>query len=121
MIGFIRRSLDGGKTWGKEEKMKTEKKGIIGPAKNPPIILPNGAIISGATRNGESYIELSRDNGFTWKKFPDISWSRDSFIQPSLLRWDDGFMRMVSCTDFGLSKLSGREVQGWKRMGPGLL
>ena len=90
---YIKRSIDGGKTWGQAEKMKAKFKG---PAKNPPILLPNGLMVSGASSWGATavHVETSKDDGITWKSWPDISFDFD-LTQPSIFPIGNGRYRMV--------------------------
>eukprot|EP00232_Nephroselmis_pyriformis_P015578 CAMPEP_0182898010 /NCGR_PEP_ID=MMETSP0034_2-20130328/27231_1 /TAXON_ID=156128 /ORGANISM="Nephroselmis pyriformis, Strain CCMP717" /LENGTH=214 /DNA_ID=CAMNT_0025031957 /DNA_START=1 /DNA_END=641 /DNA_ORIENTATION=+ len=42
-VGYIKRSMDEGLTWGEPEEMPS---GIIGPAKNKPLVLDDGTILA---------------------------------------------------------------------------
>lgn len=92
--GYIRRSTDGGITWGEEEPMAD---GLVGPAKNPPLLLPDGTILSPSSdENNEwtSHVEISRDLGYTWQRLDDLSY-RSGIIQPAIFRTLDGRTRML--------------------------
>src|SRR5262245_8256355 len=68
--GFIRRSTDQGRTWGAVEQMPA---GLLGPIKNKPIQLADGAILAGTSvesyRTWTSWVERSSDEGRTWRRF----------------------------------------------------
>lgn len=84
--GWIKRSLDDGKTWGSEERLPG---GILGPIKNKPL-LHNNTLVCGSSV--ESYlsdavwIELTKDRGRTWEKRGPIYFSNSTYglIQPAL-------------------------------------
>lgn len=67
-------STDDGKTWSAPEHLPA---GLLGPIKDKPLVLNNGAIVSGTSV--ESYtswavwIERSTDNGTTWQTIGPIS------------------------------------------------
>lgn len=65
--GWLVRSKDGGKTWGKREALP---EGFLGPIKNKPEYI-NGRIICPSSREGKGgwriHFEYSDDKGKTWK------------------------------------------------------
>ena len=65
--GWLTRSTDGGKTWGKREPLP---EGFLGPIKNKPEYI-NGRIIAPSSTEGKNgwriHFEISDDNGKTWK------------------------------------------------------
>mmetsp|Transcript_34074 Transcript_34074/g.96582 ORF Transcript_34074/g.96582 Transcript_34074/m.96582 type:complete len:494 (+) Transcript_34074:500-1981(+) len=92
--GYVVRSKDGGLTWGPAQELPT---GILGPVKNPPIVLEDGTIISpSSTEDGvwKAHVEISKDGGATWARGEDLS-HRKGIIQPAIMRTVDGKLRMV--------------------------
>ena len=92
--GYIMRSPDGGVTWSEAAPLEP---GILGPTKNPPFILSDGTILSPSSdEQGEwtSHVEVSKDDGFTWKREPDLHFGQ-GIIQPSMFRTLDGTLHMV--------------------------
>jgi predicted neuraminidase len=71
--GFVKRSTDGGKTWGKEEILPA---GLLGPIKNKPIEY-KGAILAPTSVESHrawcSWVERSTDDGKTWTRHGPIA------------------------------------------------
>ena len=84
--GWMKRSSDYGKTWGKAERLPD---GILGPIRNQPY-LADGLLIcpSSTERDGwKVHFEFTKDNGRTWTKGPDLNDGKPiSGIQPAVLR-----------------------------------
>lgn len=92
--GYMMRSRDGGLTWSDAEPMEP---GIVGPAKNPPIILSDGTIMSPSSdenRDWTSHVEVSHDGGYRWKRQPSLHFN-GGIIQPAIFQTHDGVIRMV--------------------------
>ena len=71
---------------------------LFGPAKNPPVILADGTLVAPSSDEYEewtSHVELSKDFGRTWKRYPDIHFSR-GIIQPAIFVIPGGRLRMVN-------------------------
>jgi predicted neuraminidase len=71
--GARKSSGDDGATWSAEDRLPD---GILGPIKDKPLVLPNGDIVSGSSREGAkwtAWVERSTDNGRTWTKFGPIT------------------------------------------------
>jgi predicted neuraminidase len=66
-------SGDEGKTWSVEERLP---EGILGPIKDKPLVLADGAVVSGSSvENGKwnAWVERSVDGGKTFTKFGPIT------------------------------------------------
>ncbi len=90
--GFVKRSSDGGKSWGKAELLPA---GLLGPIKNKPIEF-KGAILAPTSvesyRAWCSWVERSTDDGKTWTRYGPIAVPGKPYglIQPTLLTTSDG-------------------------------
>lgn len=106
-VSFIKRSYDQGKHWFEEEILPA---GIVGPTKNKPIFTANGTLIAPSsveTGNPEDlfkatacWIEISEDNGRTWKKIGPLDLEDRKFgvIEPALFYDKDNNIRLM-CRD----------------------
>lgn len=112
--GEVKTSDDGGKTWGAARKLP---EGILGPVKNKPVVLADGAWLSGSSTEGNRegwlvHFELSRDAGATWTKIGPVGKGPAlEGIQPSILFHKDGALQAV-----GRSK-QGVVFQTWSKDG----
>jgi len=103
--GMVVTSDDGGKTWGKPRRLPD---GILGPVKNKPVQLPDGAWLSASSTEGNAdgwlvHFERSRDAGQTWEKIGPVK-KGPAFdaIQPSILLHKDGKLQAVGRTKQGV-------------------
>jgi len=89
-------SDDNGSTWGKQTKMP---EGILGPAKNKPVQLKDGTILSPTSNQigakWRTWIERSKDHGRSWELIPVDTSTRFDVIQPSILTYKDGQMQVL--------------------------
>lgn len=90
--GFVRKSMDSGKTWSKPEMMFA---GMWGPVRAKPIQLGSGTILAGTSVESHSnwtpYVDRSADDGATWKRsngFPMPGKFKQ--IQPTLFQTEAG-------------------------------
>ena len=114
--GLMITSADGGKTWSKPVRLPD---GILGPIKNKPVQLADGAWFSptstegnaeGKTEKGDVeggwlvHFELSRDDGKTWEKIGPVAKGGPKFdaIQPSILFHKDGRLEALCRTKQGV-------------------
>ena len=85
--GFVKRSTDGGKTWGKPDLLPA---GLLGPIKNKPIEV-KGVILSPTSVESHrawcSWVERSTNDGKTWTRHGPIQvpGKPHGIIQPTLL------------------------------------
>ena len=111
-------SKDGGKTWGKREKLP---EGIYGPIKNKPI-LHNGRLIAPTSdeRDGwKIYFEYSDDMGKTWRRTPFVEANKGvKAIQPSIILLPDGRLEALCRTRSGHIGVtySGDNGETWSKL-----
>ncbi len=116
--GEVKTSGDGGRTWSAARRLPED---ILGPIKNKPVQLADGAILSGSsveyfvdpeTQEDEvwqAHIERSTDGGESWTKIGPLNdGSRFNAIQPSILIWPEGRLQLL-CR----SERAGRIVEAW--------
>src|SRR5438874_6072149 len=105
--GYVRRSTDAGRTWSKIEPLPA---GLLGPIKNKPIQLANGAIVAPTSVESHKawacWIERSTDDGKTWKKFGPIAVPGHPYgiIQPTLFETRNGKI-LALCRSRGLHQI----------------
>lgn len=88
--GMVSRSFDNGRTWSRGERLPG---GILGPAKNKPVELPGGRVVSPCSvelpneGRWRVYFELSDDAGRTWHATEPVSQPSEipRAVQPTLL------------------------------------
>jgi predicted neuraminidase len=71
--GMRKRSSDEGVTWSAAEKLP---EGVLGPIKDKPLVLADGAIVSGSSVENDkwtAWIERSADDGKSWTKAGPIT------------------------------------------------
>jgi predicted neuraminidase len=104
--GYMMTSPDGGNTWSKPTRLP---EGILGPIKNKPVQLADGAWLSPSSTEGNGdgwlvHFELSHDAGKTWEKIGPINKGSAKFdaIQPSILFYRDGRLEALCRTEQGV-------------------
>jgi predicted neuraminidase len=106
--GMRKTSDDGGQTWSVPEHLPD---GIIGPAKNKPIELDDGTILSPSSDEHDGwklYIDRSTDQGQSWQHVGPLADNRQfSAIQPTLLAWPSGMLQLLARSG------EGRIVESW--------
>jgi predicted neuraminidase len=112
--GMARTSTDDGRTWSAARRLPD---GVLGPIKNKPVRLADGAVIAPSSTETSAapsiwriHFELTRDNGRSWivarpSSHPDAA--PIDAIQPSILIHNDGRLQAV-----GRSR-SGRIFETW--------
>jgi predicted neuraminidase len=112
--GEMKTSADGGRTWSAARRLPD---GILGPVKNKPVVLLDGAWLAGSSTEGNRdgwlvHFELTRDEGATWTKIGPVGKGPGfDAIQPSLLVHRDGRLQAVGRTKQGVI------FQTWSRDG----
>jgi predicted neuraminidase len=85
--GMMMSSPDGGRTWATPRRLPA---GILGPVKNHPLVLDDGALLCGSSTEDagwQVHFERTSDRGATWEKTDPINDGRAvGLIQPALLR-----------------------------------
>ena len=103
--GMMMSSADRGKTWSAPRRLPD---GILGPIKNKPVQLADGAWLSPSSTEGNKdgwlvHFELSRDAGATWAKIgPVAKGPALDAIQPSILLHQGGTLEAVCRTKQGV-------------------
>jgi len=112
--GMVRESRDGGRTWSAARRLAA---GILGPVKNKPVVLADGAWLSGSSTEGNAdgwrlHFELSRDAGATWTRIGAVGKGPGlDAIQPSVLLHPGGVLQALARTR------QGNVAQTWSRDG----
>ena len=106
--GMVRTSRDGGRTWADARRLPD---GILGPIKNKPVLLTDGALLCpSSTESPERpsrwriHFERTLDNGLTWavaKPPASTDESQVDAIQPSILVHPGGRLQAVGRTRQG--------------------
>jgi predicted neuraminidase len=102
--GMVRTSRDGGRTWSEARRLP---EGILGPIKNKPVRLPDGAIVAGSSTESTDrpskwriHFERTTDAGRTWTATAPAADGEHEVeaIQPSILVHPDGRLQAVGRT-----------------------
>lgn len=117
--GWLIRSKDGGATWSRPQALP---EGILGPIKNQPIRLANGALLCPTSTEGNGWhihFEQTTDGGLNWRSSAPPA---DTFraIQPTLLLCKNGSIQALSRSDNRviLSTLSKDNGLTWSQQQP---
>jgi predicted neuraminidase len=106
--GMTKTSNDGGRTWSAARRLPD---GVLGPIKNKPIRLVDGAWLSGSSVEGTPtgwrvQFEISRDAGQTWQIIGPIDKGPKGkeldAIQPSILTHPNGRLQALCRTRNGV-------------------
>jgi len=93
--GELTASDDYGISWSASKKLP---EGIIGPVKNKPVLLKNNILICPSSTENEGWrvhMEMTPDNGITWKRTEALNDRKIAAIQPSILLYPSGKLQMV--------------------------
>lgn len=110
--GMTMTSTDGGHIWSWPARLP---QGILGPAKNKPIELADGTLLSpSSTEQGswQVHLERSSDLGRSWQRDRAIPGSEQfDAIQPTLLAYPSGRIQLLA------RSRQGRVVESWSENG----
>ncbi|AGA77930.1 sialidase family protein [Echinicola vietnamensis] len=98
--GMLITSADGGHTWSAPKALPDS---AIGPVKNKPVLLDNGALIAPSSTEGNGWnihFEVTPDFGETWENVGPIARGEDDInaIQPSVLDHGNGKLQILART-----------------------
>lgn len=103
--GMVMTSADGGKSWTTPRPLPND---ILGPVKNKPLELADGAWLSASSTEGNKegwlvHFERSRDHGVTWEKIGPVK-KGPAFdaIQGSILLHKEGRLQALHRTKQGV-------------------
>lgn len=95
--GLLKTSDDHGETWSEGHRLPA---GILGPAKNKPVFLDDGRLVSPSSTEGDEWkvhIEMSTDQGKTWTSVgPMNNGEGFNVIQPSILTHGENTLQMLA-------------------------
>lgn len=95
-------SEDGGQTWSQGQPLP---KGILGPIKNKPVLLPGNSLLCGSSTEGGGWhvhMESTPDLGTTWTATGQLnSVKRIEAIQPAILRYSSGKIQILCRSKHG--------------------
>ena len=92
-------SKDGGMSWMGEQELPA---GIIGPAKNRPLLMSDGRLLCGSSietwQRWGCYIDTTDDLGKSWKKSAPINVEMQLYgiIQPALFQTKEGHVKLFA-------------------------
>jgi predicted neuraminidase len=97
--GMLMTSADGGKMWSKPKRLPD---GILGPIKNKPVQLEDGAIVAGSSTEDAGWrvhFEHSTDGGRTWTRTNPVNNGETiGAIQPAILLHQGGRLQAIGRT-----------------------
>jgi predicted neuraminidase len=89
-------SPDGGKTWSKPQRLPA---GILGPIKNKPVQMPDGALLCPSSTEHAGWrvhLERTADFGKTWQRVGPLNDGKEfAAIQPAVLIYPSGQIQAV--------------------------
>jgi predicted neuraminidase len=120
-------SMDGGRTWSAPVELVDVDHGGRGPVRTPPVRLSSGRLVAGASTetwgdepHWDAFVDLSDDDGLTWRRRDDIVIDRDrvsgaGIIQPTLWQSADGAVHLLARSTAGhlVSSVSHDDGDTW--------
>lgn len=129
---FVAHSDDAGSTWSWPRELVAGDRGGRGPVRTPPLRLRSGRLLAGASTEAwgdrpqwDAFVDVSDDDGLTWRRSADVSFERDTnfgpgVIQPTLWQSEDGTVHLLARSSAGhlVASSSRDEGETWS---PGTL
>jgi predicted neuraminidase len=110
--GMMMTSTDAGRTWSPPKRLP---EGILGPIKNKPVVLANGALLCPSSSEDQGWrvhLERSADLGRTWTTIGPLNDGKTfAAIQPSVLFHAGGTLQLVC------RSRQGKVVEAWSSDG----
>jgi predicted neuraminidase len=101
--GMLRISIDSGRTWSAARRLP---RGILGPIKNKPIVLADGALLCPSSTEHlgwRAHLERTPDLGESWETLAPLNNRREfAAIQPCILAYPDGRLQVLCRTRQGV-------------------
>ena len=125
-------SADEGRTWSDPEPLVAGDEGGRGPVRTSPVRLTSGRLVAGASTERwgasprwDAFVDLSDDDGLTWRRTDDIVIDHDTFpgagiIQPTLWQAPDGTVHLLARSTSGhlVASVSTDDGETWSPGGP---
>ena len=87
--GMVARSIDDGETWSLPRRLPED---ILGPVKNKAVLLSDGSLLCPSSTELDGWkvhMEITADDGITWKRIGPLEGAGIEAIQPTLLHHGD--------------------------------
>lgn len=105
-VTYVKRSADGGNTWGERERLSD---GMLGPIKNKPIRMSNGSWLCGSSDEAEGrwfcVMETWHPHGNSWRRSEPLRIeapeNHRGIIQPTLWESSPGKLHALMRSDCG--------------------
>ena len=119
---FVRRSPDGGRSFGEEEELVPgDESGGRGPVKDKPIRLRDGTLLAGASHESEdgrvwrAFFDLSPDGGRSWTRTPYLETPEPMrIIQPTVWEDSDGVHALLRSDAGVVCRADSKDGRTWQ-------
>jgi predicted neuraminidase len=117
--GMLTRSSDGGRSWSAPARLP---RGILGPIKNKPVELEDGALLCPSSTEGlfwRCHLERTQGHGASWQNLSLRASRTRGSIQPSILRYPGEGMQILCRSKQGaITSCWSQDGLRWGRMQP---